>query len=217
MQPTSPDPKFDFMLKNNPQTKRGIHLPNMPKPVKIILGVVVGLFLLIIISSLLSGRKSGGTQPIINAMARSQEILRVTQLTQQQLPLRDPSTQALAATVFSSLSSDQQQLSSYLALNHTKVSKTLLAADINKTTDSGLQSASQNNNLDSAYVSYLKTNLATYQTDLQTAYKAAGPKGKAILKSAFDSTKTLLTSPLLSSGPFSQSCSSVTENVQCQQ
>ena len=197
MQPTSPDPKFDFMLKNKPQAKRGMGLPNVPKPVKIILGIVVGLFLLIIISSVLSGRNKGATQPIVNAMARGQEIIRVTQLTQQQLPLQDPTTQALAATVFSSLTSEQQQLISYLAANHTKVSKVQLAADTDKTTDSNLQSASQNNNMDEAYVSYLKTNLAAYETDLQTAYKSAGPKGKAILKSAYDSTVTLLNSQLL--------------------
>jgi hypothetical protein len=197
MQPASPDPQFDFMLKNNQPAKKGLAMPRMSKPLKIGLAVVGGIILLIIISSVLSGRKSGGTQPIINAMARGQEILRVTQLTQQQLPLRDPTTQALAATVSSSLTSDQQQLTSYLAINHNKVSKTLLAADIDKTTDTQLQSASQNNNLDATYVGYLKANLAKYQADLQSAYKAAGPKGKAILKSAFDSAATLLGSPQL--------------------
>lgn len=200
MQPTSPDPKFDFMLKNNQPAKKGLAVPRMSKPLKIGLGVIVGVFLLIIISSVLSGRNKGATQPIINAMARGQEIIRVTQLTQltqQQLPLQDPTTQALAATVFSSLTSDQQQLASYLAINHTKISKVQLAIDTDKTTDSSLQSASQNNNMDGAYASYLKTNLSTYEVDLQTAYKAAGPKGKAILKSAYDGTATLLSSPLL--------------------
>jgi hypothetical protein len=72
-----------------------------------------------------------------------------------------------------------------------------LAADIDKTTDTQLQSASQNNNLDATYMGYLKVNLAKYQADLQTAYKAAGPKGKTILKNAFDSTATLLGSPQL--------------------
>jgi hypothetical protein len=130
-------------------------------------------------------------------MARGQEVLRVTQLTQQTLPLQDPSTQALAATVYASVSSDEAQLKSYLSKSHIKVGTAALAADTDKTTDSSLQSASQNNGLDSAYVSYLKTALAKYQTDLQTAYKAAGPNGKTILKTAFDSTATLLASPQL--------------------
>jgi hypothetical protein len=196
MQPQSPDPKFDFMLKDNQPAKRGLALPNMPKPVKIILAAIIGVILLIIIYSLLSGRSSGATQPVINSMARGQETLRVTKLVQQLQP-QDPTTQALAATVSAALSSDQAQLKSYLAANHTKPSAALLAADADKSADTQLQSASQNNSLDAAYAAYLKTNLAKYQTDLQTAYQSAGPKGKAILKVAFDSTTTLLSTPPL--------------------
>ena len=195
MQPTSPDPKFDFMLKNNQQAKRRLPLPLLPRPAKIILAVVVAIFVLILAFSLLAGRSGGGTQSIISALARGQETLRVTQIIQPQL--QDPAAQALAATASSTLSSDQQQLKAYLATNHTKVGTAQLAADTNKTTDSALQTAQQNNNLDTAYVSYLKTSLSEYQTSLQTAYKSAGTKGKVILKSAFDSTTTLLASPQL--------------------
>jgi hypothetical protein len=199
MQPTSPDPKFDFMLKNNAQPKRGLALPRMSKPVKIILGAIVAVILLVIISSVLSGHKGGATKQITAALARGQETLRVTQLSQQQFKFQDPTTQALAATVSSSLASDQQQLVAYLAKSHIKVSKLQLAADGDKNTDASLQTASQNNSLDSAYTSYLKDSLAKYQTDLQAAYATAGPNGKAILKSAFDSTAVLLGSAPLKS------------------
>jgi hypothetical protein len=197
MQPQSPNPNFDFMLKDQPKPKRSF-MPNLSKPLKIGLAVTGGIILLIIISSLLSGRNNGASQPIIGALARGQEILRVTALLQQPpLQLRDPQTQALSATVSSSLSSDQQQLVSYLAKNHTKVNTVQLAADVNKSTDASLQSASQNNNLDSAYITYLKSNLGTYQTDIQTAYKSAGSNGKALLQKSFDSVNTILSSPQL--------------------
>jgi hypothetical protein len=197
MQPQSPNPNFDFMLKDQPKPKRSF-MPNLSKPLKIGLAVAGGIILLIIISSLLSGRNNGASQPIIGALARGQEILRVTALLQQPpLQLRDPQTQALSATVSSSLSSDQQQLVSYLAKNHTKVNTVQLAADVNKSTDASLQSASQNNNLDSAYITYLKSNLGTYQTDIQTAYKSAGSNGKALLQKSFDSVNTILSSPQL--------------------
>jgi hypothetical protein len=197
MQPQSPNPNFDFMLKDQPKPKRSL-MPNLSKPLKIGLAVTGGIILLIIISSLLSGRNNGASQPIIGALARGQEILRVTALLQQPpLQLRDPQTQALSATVSSSLSSDQQQLVSYLAKNHTKVNTVQLAADVNKSTDASLQSASQNNNLDSAYITYLKSNLGTYQTDIQTAYKSAGSNGKALLQKSFDSVNTILSSPQL--------------------
>jgi len=197
MQPASPDPQFDFMLKNNQPVKKGLPLPNLPKPAKIILAVVLGILLLVVISSVLSNRGKGSSQEIVGAMASGQEITRVTTLVQTQLRLQDPETQALAATVLVSLTSDSQQLSDYLANNNTKVSKLQLEADTDKTTDTQLETASQNNGLDTAYKAYLKESLTEYSIDLQAAFKTAGPKGKAILKSSYESAQTLLSSPQL--------------------
>ena len=200
MQPQNPNPDFDFMLKDKQAPKKRLTLPslNLPKPAKIALAVVAAIFVLIIIFSLLSGRGSGSTQDILNVLARDQETLRVTALVQQ-LSLQDPQTQALAATVSGSLTSDKAQLTSYLAKNHATVSAAQLAADKDPSTDSSLQSASQNNGLDAAYVAYLKNSLAKYETDLQTAYKSAGPNGKILLSNAFDSAKNLLNSAPLKS------------------
>jgi len=199
MQPQSPNPQFDFMLKNNQPAKRGLTMPSWPRPVKITGVVVIAILLLIIVSSALSGHKNGATKDLVSAVARSQEILRVTQLTQTQLQLQDPGTQALAATVYASLSSDQQQIISYLAKSKTKISKSELAADTDKTSDSSLQAALQNNQLDSAYKSYIKSALAQYQQDLNTAYKPLGPVGKNIVKTAYGSAGTILnTAPLKS-------------------
>ena len=117
----------------------------------------------------------------------------------QQFNLQDPGTAALAATVTATLSSQQAQLTNYLAQSHTKISKVQLAADMDKSVDSQLQSASQNNQLDDAYKAYLKQALAKYQADLEASYKSVGPTGKSLLKEAFDSTATLLTNAPLKS------------------
>lgn len=200
MQPQNPDPNFDFMLKDNQASKKRLPLPslNLPKPAKIILIAIVGLFVLIIIISLLSGRGNISFKDIPGVMARAQETLRVTAVAQQ-LNFQDPQTATLAATVTDSLSSDKTQLAKYLSNNHVSVSGSQLAADKNSATDLSLQSAAQNNSLDSTYVSYLKDDLAHYETDLQNAYKIAGPNGKALLNNAFDTAKTLLNSPPLKS------------------
>ena len=196
MQPTSPDGQFDFMLKNSPSPKRGF-LPNIPKLVKIIVIAVMGVMLIAIIASIFTGRSNVASQPIINSLVEGQEILRVTDLTSNRLPLQDPTVQALAATVSSTLSSDQSSLSDYLAKNKVKITKLELSAKTDKTVDTQLQSASQNNNLDSAYQSYLKDSLAKYALSLQAAYKVSGPKGQELLKNAFSSTTIILTSPPL--------------------
>jgi hypothetical protein len=200
MQPASNDPQFDFMLKNSPPSKRRLALPNMPKPVKIAGVAIAGIILLILITNLFSGRNSIDSQPFLKVVASGQEIIRVTELVNGSgLSLQDPTIQAEAVTVNSTLSSDQQQLISYLAQHKVKVTKLQLSAGLDKTTDEKLQAASQNNQLDPAYQSYLKTSLNDYAQALKTAYSPAGPKAKEILKSAYDSTNTLLSSPPLKS------------------
>jgi hypothetical protein len=198
MQPASPNKDFDFMLKNNQQAKRSLPMPNIPKPAKIGLAVVVAIFLIIIVSSFLSGRKNGNTALTVGVLARNEETLRVTTFVQK-LPLQDSQTQALAATAYNALLSDNAQLTSYLARNKVKTSTAELAVDTDKSSDAALQTASQNNGLDAAYVSYLREALGKYQNDLVTAYKSAGPNGKKILSDAYESTKVLLATPPLKS------------------
>ena len=199
MPPKSPNPDFDFILKNDQSARRRLPLPtlNLPKPAKITLSAVAALFILIIIYAALSGRGSGNRQSIIAAIQRGQEIIRVTGVVDQQL--QDPGTQALAATVSNTLSSEQKQLTDYLATSHTSVSSSQLDADTDKSTDSSLQSAAQNNNLDVAYVSYLQAGLSKYSSDIQTAYKSAGPNGRQILNDAYNSVQVLVAAPPLKS------------------
>jgi hypothetical protein len=90
-------------------------------------------------------------------------------------------------------------LLNYLARNHSKVSAAALGADNDKTSDASLQAAAQNNGLDSAYVTYLRDSLNKYETDIQTAYKTAGPNGQKLLNDISISTTTLLNSPPLKS------------------
>jgi hypothetical protein len=198
MQPQSPNKDFDFMLKEQPQRRRILPSFNLSKPIKIALAVVLAIVFLIVISSVLSGRKAGKTQPFIGVLARGQETLRVTAEVQQ-LQLQDPQTQAMASTAASALASDKQQLLNYLARNHSKVSAAALGADNDKTSDASLQAAAQNNGLDSAYVTYLRDSLNKYETDIQTAYKTAGPNGQKLLNDISISTTTLLNSPPLKS------------------
>lgn len=198
MQPKSPSPDFDFMLKDPPKRRRLLPMPNFSRPVKIILSVIIVIVALVVVSSVLSGRKAGKYQPFINVLARGQETLRVTSEVQQ-LQLQDPQTQALAATTASALASDKQQLIDYLQKNHDKVGAKALAADDDTTSDANLKTAAQNNGLDAAYVTYLKDALNRYENDVQTAYKTAGPNGKNLLNSISISTTTLLNSPPLKS------------------
>jgi hypothetical protein len=198
MQPQGTDPKFDFMLKNDQPVKRGLALPGLSKPVQIAIGSVVAIIILIVVLSLFSSHKNGKFQPLLGVLARGAETLRVTDAATQ-LQLRDPQTQALAATVTSSLTSDQKQILTYLKGQNVKVATAQLAADTNKASDADLQAALQQNNLDSAYVAYIKDALGRYQTDLVSAAKSVGPNGRAILGQSLAGVNTLLGAPPLKS------------------
>lgn len=195
MQPQSPNPNFDFMLKDQPSAGR-FSWAHLHGRTKITLAVLGAIILLIIVLSLLSGRGGVKGQPFINVLARGQETLRVTSEVQQ-LQLQDPQTQATAATVASALASDKQQIIDYLQKNHIRVDPKALAADADKSTDTSMQTASQNNNLDGVYQAYLRDSLTRYENDLKTAYQGAGPNGQAILNAASISTTTLLDTPPL--------------------
>lgn len=199
MQPQSPDHQFDFMLKQNQPATKGLGMSKLPKPLVVGIGIILLIILAITISSVLSGRKNGASQPIIDSVVRGEEVIRVTKVVQT-LGLQDPSTNAASYTVLAALSSDHTQLSKYLVNLKAKLSLAQLAADTDKTIDAQMQSAQQNNNLDQAYISYLQLYLPKYQHDLQIAYQSApGPKGKTILKMAYDSETALLTNPPLKS------------------
>lgn len=196
MQPQSPNPNFDFMLNDQPKARRSLPLPDFSRPVRIILGVVLAIIVLIVLSSLFSSGSKVDSKPYMDILARGQETLRITSYVQT-LQLQDPQAQAAAATVSSALASDKQQIIDYLQKNHIKVDSKALAIDADKTTDTSMQTASQNNNLDSVYTNYLRDSLNRYENDIRAAYPNAGPNGKAILNDASISTTTLLTSPPL--------------------
>jgi hypothetical protein len=196
MQPQSPNPDFDFMLKDQPQSGRNLPLTNLPRPVIYGVGGLLIVILLIVGLSLLSGRQ-GSSQPLVGVLARNQEILRVTTVAQPQL--NDSQVKALAATATASLNSDKQQITAYLASRHIKPKPAQLAVDIDTSTDAAFRSAGQNNGMDQAYVSYLRDALNKYETELRTASQSTSVKVKSILNDATVSIISLLASPPLKS------------------
>ncbi len=186
-------PNYNFILQDSPKPKRRFRLPlpPMPKPLAISVVAVVGLFLIIIIYSLLTG---GGdkTSGFAGIAARAQEISRVSELVNQASD--DPTVKSLALTSETTMKSAVAQIQSYLTKNGAgKISPATLATYKKTTTDTEVTSADQNNTLASYYKSYLKDALATYQTGIQTTYDSASSKAKPVLSGIYQSAQTLST------------------------
>ena len=194
---TGPAGQFDFMLKDQPRppSRFGSLLSGIPRPVKVVLAALGILFALVILYTLLFGGKATNTDPLTSVMASAQEISRVSTLAHQQA--KDADTKDLATTTAAILSSQEQELRSYLKSKKVKVDTKKLAAKLDKKTDAQLATALQNNNYDQAYFNYLKTSLASYQNTLSAANKGVSLKVQAILKVDYSSVQTLLVAPQL--------------------
>lgn len=185
------------MMKDQPKPpgRLGTLLSGVPRPAKIALATIGVLFLLVILYVVFLGGKTTNSDQLVGIMARAQEIARVSNLVNQQSKNTD--ALGLATTASSALTSQEQQLKAYLTAQKIKVDPKLLLSKLDKTTDTQLATASQNNNYEQTYYDYLKNNLGTYQTALSSASTAAGPNAKAILRAAVQSVQTLLSAPQL--------------------
>jgi hypothetical protein len=189
-----PQSAYDFILKEDQKTKKGLGVPKMSKPMMFIGATAVLMIALIIFGVAFGGKGNKKQTGLIDILGQAQEISRVNTVELQQL--HDPTIIALESTTQSALASDQAQIKSYLSGQKTKVDVKKLATYQDSNTDAQLKAAAQNNNLDNAYKAYLRTALSKYSNSLQSTYvSSTSVQAKTILKNSYDSTQTLLASP----------------------
>lgn len=201
MQPQSPNPNLDFIMKDQPKPKKSFGLPSLglPRPVVIGLTAIIGLIIIVLIYGLVFGGKGAGSASLTSLAARAQEMSRTANLAVTDS--HDPNLQALATTVKTTMVSQENQFSAYLSANGQKVDPKVLAASQNSSTDQLFQTASQNGNLTSTYANYLVSNLNSYKIELtDQATKTSSSTLKNILVGSIDSVQVLIdnASPLQS-------------------
>jgi hypothetical protein len=190
----SPSSEYDFILKDKTPTKKGISLPSGGlKLAFMILGAVLVIFVLIVIFATVLKPGASGGQELVNISARAQEIIRVSKITESLAQNSD--TQGLIATTEAALMSDQAQLASYFSQHRIKANDKTLSIYLDKNADSQMQTAAQNNSLDSTYSAYLKKNLTAYEAALEAAFPHVSVSAKDILSASFNSTQALLAAP----------------------
>jgi hypothetical protein len=195
--PESSQSDFDFMLKQQSQNQSSGKLSNLGKPAKILVAAVLALAIAIGAALLLGGSDSN-SQQVLDLMAQNQEIVRVSEAQEQKF--KDANTKDFSATTQAVLASQKFQMGDYLNKSGVKYNEKQLAVKKNSSTDTQLQTAAQNNNLESAYLTYLKTSLTAYSNSLSQAFQAADSQTlKGTLQSAYSSLQTLLNSPQLKS------------------
>ena len=186
----APQPDYNFILQDKPKRRLSLPKLNLPKPLLITLIVVVGLLLIITVWGLVNRKGSTNTVSLSDIAARQAEIVRVSN--EAASDAQDPTVQNLATTASTALGSDQQQLDKYLGL---KANDKSLNKYLNKNTDTQLQTATQNNNYDQVYLTYLQQSLQTYQQALQTVSTGASTSARALLQTDYNDAASLLAAP----------------------
>jgi hypothetical protein len=125
MQPEqAPPPDYNFILQDKPQPKKSL-LPGAPKALVYGAGAVIVILIFILFFGLLFGKKNTGSADMMEAIGRSQEISRVTEAQSQKL--KDPTTLSVASTTQASMTSEQSEMSSWLAKRKIKAEPKKLA------------------------------------------------------------------------------------------
>ena len=181
-------------MKQEPKPKRSLNtMANLPKPAVIAGAAVILLMFILIIGSIVGG--SGKETDVYSVLSDASLISSTSQDADSTLTNTD--IRSLEASTLGSLSSQEEQIKTYLTSRKVKIDTKQIATQLDSATAAQLQTAKLNNKYDTAFVVYLKTSLTNYQSDLKKTSATASPGLKAILNSAYESNQVLLQNKLL--------------------
>lgn len=188
---------YGFIMNPGKSPRRGLGSllgGGAPKQRLLLLGgaAVVGLIFIIIIASAVFGG-NGNSAPYVKVAQDQTEIARVAGLAVRQPSGVAQATQNFALTTQLSLTSDRQQLVSYLQKHGVKIGDKTLTALQNPQTDQQLTAALTTNSYDSIFLDLMKTDLGKYQAALKTAYASStSTTTRQLLNDEYANTNLLL-------------------------
>lgn len=191
-QPNS-DP-YDFIVNPGTAPRRSL-LPgggSVVGRVVIIVGSALLLLILFVIVKNLLLVDTTNTPLLFNIAGQQQELIHLTNKATA-APLLEGTTNNFALTSQLALTSQQQQLLTYLKTNGHKLAAKELNLQISAITDQQLAASVAASTYDATFRQVMQTKLTTYEQTLQQAYaKTTGPEGRILLKSAYTTAQLLL-------------------------
>lgn len=186
---------YDFILQHG-EGPRGTFNASGSKTgrILVVLGGAIALIIVAVITmSLLNSGNTAGTDMLAAAQQQT-ELVRVADIGMQKA--HDPATQNFAATIKTTLESQQKSTTEVLAKLKVKANPKLLALGANPKTDTLLEQAEQTNQFDTVFTKTITEQLTTYQASLKTAYDAVSSKSiKQTLNDQYRQVALLLGAP----------------------
>ncbi len=185
----APDLDYDFILNPNTPKKR---LFNFNSSKSQVLVIAVSLLLLIIVFIVLKNLLSSpvfSSSDFLAVLRDQQSIMHVISLdttTNQEVGLLSNSNKNLVATTALVITSDNQNTLNYLKNNGVTFSPSTLNLGINPALDNQINSSLNANDYNQTLDQVLSELFTNYVNDLKITYRSErGPKGKALLKTAY--------------------------------
>jgi hypothetical protein len=174
MQPQSG--QYDFIMSPGKPPKRGL-LPgggnSMGKRIAVVAFLLAIVIVLIIVVMTIVNSGGGSTAKLVTAAQHQNEIIRIAKLaTTSGAQQSTQATSNFTQTCLLSVTTEQQQLVSYLASHGKKLGVKDLGLAKNASTDASLTAAVAASNFNTVYLSVMKTQLQSYQTALQDAFNS---------------------------------------------
>ncbi len=189
---------YGFILEptGSNSTKSDSPLSTLPPLAKKLLMVSAGLFIIIILFSVLKGVFSGGSNiPSLTSVAQDQtEILHIINKAKDNQQSGTTSMQNAISTLQIAVTSANNQIISYLSINGHKLSLKQLDLKISASTDQNIANAQTTGNYNQTLTEALSSDLSSYMTDIKSAYnQTKGSKGQALLKDLYNQTTLMQT------------------------
>jgi len=193
--PNPEHPDYSFIMEPPKPPRRSLFGGGGSNPMLMRIAVVGGgLVLLLIVFTVIKGALSdgGSYQQYMLGIAQDQYALKHYAAMGVQ-NANGSDVKNFAVTAQASLDSEENQIITYLANNHYKVSAKLLPLKADKTTDDQLTAAIAASNFDATFTGVMKDKLTKYQADLKQAYvQVQGTKGRTLLNDDYKASQLLL-------------------------
>lgn len=193
MQPNGPT-QYDFIMNDAPK-KKGLFsfggFGGRQRILAIIIAVGVGLCVVVLLFSLLTGG-SNTTTELVSLAQEQTELIRVANVGIDKA--RTTEGKNLAVTASLSVTSSRTKVMALLAKQHKKLKDKQLALKQSANTDKALETAALNNRFDETFIQTMNDSLQKYQAHLKQIYDMSKSKSeKEVLNEAYGGAALMIT------------------------
>lgn len=186
--------QYDFIVNpGQPKKQNPFTSSSMALRIGLVLGGLLVLLIVFVgIGSMLSSGNSN-TPALTNVLIQQQELVRLSDAPKNDRQSISTANANAAATIELAVTSDSQELRSYMKTAGIKVDPKKLIYPSSKATDEQLAASASAGTYNTTYGDILDTQLTEYQASLKNAYNKTSEKnGREILNKQYDGATLLI-------------------------